>query len=709
MSGRSSCAEGTTAAAGAAHIMSAGMVDASPGAGSGDSDGGGSTPLRHSGSLESLVLSVPSESAVSVGSAGGGTASRSASSVCTSAADSRGPVATPATGSTTGTSIRTSPLRDHYRRLRVRVPEEEQSLQHIVPVPAGTAASADQLSCSATIQPQAGVWPDDPDADRTLIGSHYAAALRRGHRRHQEDSFLTQPALAGDVKVGLFGVCDGHGATGKQASQFVATELIKQVAADTSFAQDVRCGFERAFRDTEQQCLQSLQSAQSASTGCPRGGTEAVQRVGGGGTTVVSAYISAEHNRVWVANAGDSRCVLSRRGVAVPLSFDHTPDRPDERARIEASGGHIVDMGTLRVEGSLAVTRSIGDFRLKRFVCSVPEVCSEPLTGREEFLILATDGLWKHVSSQQAVDTVMAAASVDAACDALAAQALSSGSRDNISVVVVYLHPYCALLSPEPNEFLQQQHMPLSLEAALQCPTGPTDDFIPIRVPISTSAVNSPVGPHHPHSSSSISGHGELTTLPEPNPNWVATAPKGLPTPHAFRPLLSATSAAGALSMPNSQGSTIGVNNSSCTPRHYSAQLRSPQHLGCEEIVRSPPPLDAAVTLLELPELRRHGASPPLLGVNGFTSRASPPYRFPARSSSGGGSSVGSPVLNLHISSGSANSPPGPLALALSLPSSPNYDSSSMYGAPVFIGAPAISTSVVAPISSRAKQAKSFF
>ena len=66
--------------------------------------------------------------------------------------------------------------------------------------------------------------------------------------------------------------------------------------------------------------------------------------------------------RLYVANAGDSRCVLSRRGEAVPLSFDHKPENEEERERIEKAGSVITDG---RVDGNLNLSRSLGDLKYK--------------------------------------------------------------------------------------------------------------------------------------------------------------------------------------------------------------------------------------------------------------------------------------------------------------------------------------------------------
>lgn len=98
---------------------------------------------------------------------------------------------------------------------------------------------------------------------------------------------------------------------------------------------------------------------------------------------------------VFVAHAGDCRAVLSRGGVPVVLTEDHKASREDERARIEALGGHVDDFtGTWRVQGIMAVTRGIGDAHLKEYITSVPETRRVDLEGKEDFIVLASDGLW---------------------------------------------------------------------------------------------------------------------------------------------------------------------------------------------------------------------------------------------------------------------------------------------------------------------------
>ena len=81
------------------------------------------------------------------------------------------------------------------------------------------------------------------------------------------------------------------------------------------------------------------------------------------GCTATVILITTQH--IFCANAGDSRTVLGRANgsdMCFPLSDDHKPDNPEEKARIEACGGFVEEN---RVNGSLNLSRSLGDFEYK--------------------------------------------------------------------------------------------------------------------------------------------------------------------------------------------------------------------------------------------------------------------------------------------------------------------------------------------------------
>lgn len=92
------------------------------------------------------------------------------------------------------------------------------------------------------------------------------------------------------------------------------------------------------------------------------------------GSTAVVALVGSK--KMWLANCGDSRAVLSRGGKAIQLTDDHKPEREDEAARVEKAGGQVLFWNGHRVMGVLAMSRAIGDHGLRPYVIPEPEVRS---------------------------------------------------------------------------------------------------------------------------------------------------------------------------------------------------------------------------------------------------------------------------------------------------------------------------------------------
>ncbi|KAE8731660.1 putative protein phosphatase 2C 60 [Hibiscus syriacus] len=109
------------------------------------------------------------------------------------------------------------------------------------------------------------------------------------------------------------------------------------------------------------------------------------------------------NNQLLVANAGDSRCVISRKGQAYNLSRDHKPDLEAEKERILKAGGFI---HAGRVNGSLNLSRAIVLPAEKQIVSANPDINTVELCDDDEFLVLACDGIWDCMSSQMLVDFI---------------------------------------------------------------------------------------------------------------------------------------------------------------------------------------------------------------------------------------------------------------------------------------------------------------
>lgn len=80
----------------------------------------------------------------------------------------------------------------------------------------------------------------------------------------------------------------------------------------------------------------------------------------------------------------------SRNAEAIPLTFDHKATDSREKKRIREAGGFISNG---RVNGTLAVSRSIGDLGMKDFIISRPYTRRTILDSSDEFFLIATDGV----------------------------------------------------------------------------------------------------------------------------------------------------------------------------------------------------------------------------------------------------------------------------------------------------------------------------
>lgn len=343
------------------------------------------------------------------------------------------------------------------------------------PAPAPASASA-----SASVE----IESTGETAENGLV---VAAAWTQGKRPTMEDAHLLLPDLREELEdeqgetVALFGVFDGHG--GARAALLARGQLLATLGAQPLWGAEGRAPelLRAGMLALDARLCAALEAENDRSGSC--------------------AVVALLRERTLaVAHCGDCRALLFWADAAQPggavvqcLTQDHRPDRPDERARVEAAGGFVTtqsepDLAALhrktpaqlaelqrvaassqkalgalvgsvqiaRVMGSLAVSRSLGDVGFKRrkealfpnrafsadLVSAEPEV-AETAVPPGSVLVLACDGLWDVLKPDKVAAIVLASLrsgkSVRETATALVERAMRRGTMDNVTLVIVQI------------------------------------------------------------------------------------------------------------------------------------------------------------------------------------------------------------------------------------------------------------------------------
>ncbi|GLT68682.1 hypothetical protein SLA2020_408910 [Shorea laevis] len=179
------------------------------------------------------------------------------------------------------------------------------------------------------------------------------------------------------------------------------------------------------------------------------------------GTT--ASTIVRQGELIYVANVGDSRAVLATTSddgslVPVQLTIDFKPNLPQEIERITQCQGRVYclddEPGVHRVwlpneeSPGLAMSRAFGDYCIKDYgLISVPEVTQRHITSRDQFVVLATDGVWDVVSNQEAIEIVSSTPDRAKAAKHLVECAVHAWKKkrrgiamDDISAICLFFH-----------------------------------------------------------------------------------------------------------------------------------------------------------------------------------------------------------------------------------------------------------------------------
>lgn len=218
-----------------------------------------------------------------------------------------------------------------------------------------------------------------------------AVSSCQGWRMSQEDNHSLMLELPGEQKAAFFAVYDGHGSA--KVSKHASEGLWRHLVENEMFLKgNYKEALERSFLTFDREVNESY-NAQLA------------------GTTAVCLLIV--NNTIYCANIGDSRGVACVNCECVPLSYDHKPENPQELKRILAAGGYVLGN---RVNGNLALSRAFGDFHYKnnedlppeqQIVSPCPDVKTLELNDDVDFLVLACDGIWDVLSSEEVVEFVI--------------------------------------------------------------------------------------------------------------------------------------------------------------------------------------------------------------------------------------------------------------------------------------------------------------
>jgi protein phosphatase 2C len=264
--------------------------------------------------------------------------------------------------------------------------------------------------------------------------SVHTASLR-GERLQNEDKhniILNSNGTDQNIKnVDFFGLYDGHG--GKFVSKFLSNEL-PQMFIDKRVVYPLHKEYINKMYAYLQDVLKSKYSIYTTNTG----------------SACLVVTISNENNNEYlnIINLGDSRCVLCRNNIAIPLTKDHKPNWPEEHARIKKLGGEIkYDDYDWRIK-DLSVSRAFGDIDASPFISFEPDIFKYKVNKNDKFIVIACDGLWDVMSNQDVVNFVLNQSynmenniriNNDINCAKLLAQfAIDRGSHDNVTIIIKY-------------------------------------------------------------------------------------------------------------------------------------------------------------------------------------------------------------------------------------------------------------------------------
>jgi len=267
-----------------------------------------------------------------------------------------------------------------------------------------------------------------------------------GWKETMEDVPVARISLRKDPKTSYFAVFDGH--RGSTVSAALGESLHTYIIGNRYYSNGDWCN---AIISGFNNCERYLRTIINYNNMC--------------GSCATICFI--RNKSVICGNVGDSRIIGGVKNKenktmdAVEITIDHKPNDPIERARVEKAGGYV-EMG--RINGQLAVSRSMGDFDFKQnpylteyeqLVSAYPDVYEWKIKKKCYFIMLGSDGIFDVVSNQDVIDFIVLSIANGDKPEKISENLMDhcmakyfgepDGSHDNMSVIIVcFLHnkPY---------------------------------------------------------------------------------------------------------------------------------------------------------------------------------------------------------------------------------------------------------------------------
>ncbi|VVB12818.1 unnamed protein product [Arabis nemorensis] len=302
---------------------------------------------------------------------------------------------------------------------------------------------------------------------------HVSMSIKQGKKGINQDAMTVWENFGGEEDMIFCGVFDGHGPMGHKISRHVCENLPSRVHSkirssksgsnenveNNNSSESQEESQEVLFRECEDVLVTFFKQIDSEL------GLDSPYDSFCSGTTAVT--VLKQGDCLVIANLGDSRAVLGTRGSknnfnAVQLTVDLKPCVQREAERIMSCNGRVFAMeeepDVYRVWmpdddcPGLAMSRAFGDFCLKDYgLLCVPEVFCRKISREDEFVVLATDGIWDVLSNEEVVKIVGSCKDRSMAADTLIQRAartwrtkFPASKADDCAVVVLYLNhrPY---------------------------------------------------------------------------------------------------------------------------------------------------------------------------------------------------------------------------------------------------------------------------